>query len=177
MEFFHLLASLAFVYSSYSLIEYAVHRFLMHRMRMAKRLHSKVLESLCYKHMALHHKRDYKHSSDEPDDDILMVTIISFLPACTIGAAAYMVDPFTCKLMILFGMIYGAFWWFVHLEMHRAKGRFFSRTAIYRYLEMQHQLHHVYPSKNFNLLLPLGDWLFGTLPTKDERSKASLLIH
>jgi sterol desaturase/sphingolipid hydroxylase (fatty acid hydroxylase superfamily) len=48
--------------------------------------------------------------------------------------------------------------------------RFFSEWPAYKYLTRHHYLHHLHPDKNFNVVLPLGDFVFGTVckPTAAE---------
>lgn len=166
----HLAVSLVCAYILYSFIEYSVHRWAMHRMRLAKVLRSSFLRVLCYNHMALHHKRDYRHDTDEKDDHLSHISIAGFLTGCPVAAVMYLVDPFTLGVTIGFGLFYSVFWWIVHTEMHRDKGTFFSKNALYRYLEYRHQLHHEFPGTNYNVVLPLFDWVFGTYKVPARKS-------
>lgn len=167
----HPIASLAFVYLVYSMDEYWVHRSAMHKMRLAKLFDSKWLRSLCYNHMALHHKRGYEHDSHDKDDNIVHVTLAAALPGAIIGIPMYFLDELTFYLLFAGGFAYGTTWWVVHHEMHRSEGRFFASTAWFRYLEQQHQLHHEYPGTNYNLILPLCDWVFRTRPSPEQIKK------
>ena len=54
-------------------------------------------------------------------------------------------------------------WNQIHLEMHKPQQRFFSNWAAYKHVARHHFLHHRYPTKNFNVALPVGDYLFGTV--------------
>jgi len=47
--------------------------------------------------------------------------------------------------------------------MHNPGDRARERTALFRYLDRNHQLHHGQPRINFNVVFPLADWVFGTL--------------
>jgi hypothetical protein len=49
-----------------------------------------------------------------------------------------------------------------HRLVHRPAGGRLERTAAFRAIERRHRIHHVRMDRNLNLLLPLGDRLFGT---------------
>lgn len=165
----HLAVSLAFVYVLFSHVEYVTHKHLMHHMRWARRLGSKFLEALCKNHMSKHHKRDYRHADDEEDDKLWMILLAAACVGLPISPIVWYVDPLTVFVGGAFAVVYSIGWWLVHLEMHRDKGWFYSKNAVFRYLERRHQLHHLYPNSNFNVVLPLCDWLYGTYHVADRR--------
>jgi sterol desaturase/sphingolipid hydroxylase (fatty acid hydroxylase superfamily) len=52
----------------------------------------------------------------------------------------------------------------VHDAIHRpGSHRFMESQAWFRFLDEHHYIHHVDTEANVNFLLPLADWLFGTL--------------
>jgi hypothetical protein len=51
----------------------------------------------------------------------------------------------------------------VHDVIHYPAGRWIERQRWFRFLDRHHYLHHIDPRTNVNFLLPLCDWLFGTL--------------
>lgn len=52
----------------------------------------------------------------------------------------------------------------VHDAIHRpGSHRFIERQFWFRFLDQHHYVHHVDTEWNVNFLLPLSDWLFGTL--------------
>jgi hypothetical protein len=55
---------------------------------------------------------------------------------------------------------------YFHWCMHMPKGRWFETTRIFKKMNGHHILHHRYMSKNFNVVLPIADYLFGTLLTR-----------
>jgi sterol desaturase/sphingolipid hydroxylase (fatty acid hydroxylase superfamily) len=158
----HLACSLAFVYALFSLVENVTHRHLMHRMRWARRLGIKFLDALCFNHMAKHDKREYRHGSNEDDDHLSHILIAAACVGLPFVPIVWYIDPLTVFVGGVFTVLCSFGWWLVHHEMHRNKGRFFASTAIFRYLERRHQLHHLYPNSNYNVVLPLWDWIFGT---------------
>lgn len=171
----HLLVSALIAYAAISLVEYVVHRTFMHHMRTATRLGSNFLKQLCRNHMSLHHKKDYHHTSahDEQDDVRWQVSLAGFLPNVVICFALTCIDPISGATMFVVGTIYGIVWWTVHSEMHRQEGRAFSGNAFFCYIERRHRLHHKYPKTNYNLLLPLWDWVFATEAPREFAHKNS----
>jgi hypothetical protein len=52
----------------------------------------------------------------------------------------------------------------VHDTIHRpGSHRLLERQPWFRFLDRHHYIHHVDTEANVNFLLPLGDWLYGTL--------------
>jgi sterol desaturase/sphingolipid hydroxylase (fatty acid hydroxylase superfamily) len=47
--------------------------------------------------------------------------------------------------------------------MHKPEKRFFSDWPVYKFLGRHHYLHHKHPDKNFNVVLPLADYVLGTI--------------
>jgi hypothetical protein len=58
---------------------------------------------------------------------------------------------------------------YLHWCMHVPQDRWFERTWVFRWLNAHHHMHHLYALKNLNVVLPLADWVMGTLiPTPAE---------
>jgi hypothetical protein len=52
----------------------------------------------------------------------------------------------------------------VHDTIHRPGAHpWIERTAWFRFLDRHHYIHHVDTEANVNFLLPLADWLYGTM--------------
>lgn len=51
----------------------------------------------------------------------------------------------------------------LHWCMHVPQDRWVERTRAFRWLNAHHYLHHRYAYKNLNVVLPLADWLLGSL--------------
>jgi len=58
---------------------------------------------------------------------------------------------------------YFAAYEYFHWCMHVPKGRWFEKTWLFRWFNGRHILHHRFPGMNFNVVLPIADYLFGTL--------------
>ena len=50
-----------------------------------------------------------------------------------------------------------------HYLMHKPSVPFIERRSFFRFLERHHRIHHVHMDRNLNVLLPLADWVLGTL--------------
>ena len=61
------------------------------------------------------------------------------------------------------GSIYAALAHYVHPATHLRRGRWFERSAIWMALVARHAKHHKEQRVNFNVVLPIGDLIFGTL--------------
>lgn len=157
---------LMLLYVFYSLLEYAGHRWLLHKMRLANSLGSEWLRLMCRNHMKLHHGRRYEHDEHHQDDNPLQLAIAGFLPSLLVALLVYEIDSFAAKLFVIYGALYALLFYVVHLEMHLRRGWFFSRTALFRKLDERHRHHHAEPNSNFNVVLPLFDWFFGTTVSK-----------
>jgi hypothetical protein len=150
---------LGLVYAN--LFEYVMHRWLMHRLRgFVKRDHM------------LHHSvfragRRYHVQQSEDRHFILFewwqgpVIVASHLPALwAIGSLIGWPVIWPSALALA---AYFAAYEYLHWCMHNPVGRVMERTALFRYLDSNHKLHHGQPRINFNVVCPLADLLFGTL--------------
>jgi hypothetical protein len=87
----------------------------------------------------------------------------------------------TSSLPFLYGTLAGAavlshLFIVVHDGIHRPHShRMLQKQSWFRFLDEHHYIHHVDEECNVNFLLPLADWLFGTLRTS--LSDAELAKH
>ncbi|MDR3613745.1 MAG: sterol desaturase family protein [Candidatus Obscuribacterales bacterium] len=153
-------------YVFYSFLEYTEHRWLLHKMRVANSLQSEWLRQMCRNHMKLHHGRDYEHDEHHQDDNPLQLAIVGFFPSLLAAFFVHKLDAFAAKLLISYGAAYAVLFYVVHLEMHLRRGWFFSKTWLFRKLDERHRDHHVQPNSNYNVVLPLFDWIFRTTASK-----------
>jgi Fatty acid hydroxylase superfamily len=157
------LTRLAFTYVLLSFFEYAGHRWLLHKVRLARRCQSKWLERMCLNHMGLHHKKPYRHESHEQDDDPLQLVVAGTAVGLVVAVPIYFfVDHLTVEMLAGFGPLYAVTMYVFHKQMHlRADGPPF-RWPLLSWLDKRHRLHHQHPNHNMNVILPLFDWIFGT---------------
>ena len=62
---------------------------------------------------------------------------------------------------------------YLHWCMHIPRQRWIERTPVFQFLKAHHFLHHRYALRNLNVVLPLADWVLGTLITVDQRALAT----
>ena len=65
--------------------------------------------------------------------------------------------------VILYFVIYE----YMHWNMHVPRGHFIERFRFFQFLRTHHKLHHKYYQKNFCVLFPLADYVFGSAITEE----------
>jgi hypothetical protein len=148
-----------------SIVEYVVHRWMMHR--------ETIFSGVYVEHALEHHGKYYRRFNHEPDPagrELNLVISYWYLLIPAIPAlmmARWSLQPAGMALGVA---LYLLAWNTLHSEMHDPRGRFFSRWRVYRYLRRYHYLHHRHVTRNFNATLPLGlDRLMGTSAVADAR--------
>ncbi len=161
-----------------SIIEHQVHCHLMHKQPRIPFLKKLAVRQKMFKsHAVEHHSQYRKHFHDDPlpkgeDRGIRLSAwegLLESLPIALIFAC-FEVTRIGAIMFPLVVILHHTIWNYIHLEMHQPKGRFFANWAIYKFVARHHFLHHRYPSKNFNVAFPLGDFICGTIahPTADD---------
>jgi len=135
-------------------------------------------------HTLVHHQLckhdDTFHVHDEEQEEALtfqwwggpILVTLNLLPwlaawgilSATGAALPYL--PVMITLAVGFTLYYCAYEGF-HYLMHRPTIGWIERSAPFRFIEQHHRIHHIYMGKNFNVVLPLADALFGTLLLAD----------
>lgn len=72
-------------------------------------------------------------------------------------------NPVFTGAAVLSGVVVSYFFIRVHDVVHYPKQRSIERMRWFQFLDQHHYIHHIDQHANINLLLPLCDWLFGTL--------------
>ena len=144
-----------------SFAEYAAHRWLMHRW---------LLYAFWFRHSILHHGRYYRTFDDEPHpvgrEVNLRIAWGDTLLACALAAPLGFVSLDGLAVLYALAILHRWTWNAIHAEMHLCEGRWFTRCPgvrhVYDWLRWKHFLHHQQPNRNFNVTLPLFDFLFCT---------------
>jgi hypothetical protein len=152
-----------------SLIEHWAHSRLMHKkprnfLMKKVRARWRMFDS----HAIAHHRQYFKAFHDDPvphghDRGIQLNVwegLVESLPVSLILA------PFSLMGAAMFPIVvclHHLTWNQIHMEMHKPEKRFFANWPLFKHLARHHYLHHRYPDKNFNVALPIGDLLFGTM--------------
>ena len=63
--------------------------------------------------------------------------------------------------MAAMGLYYGLYE-YLHWCMHVPGPRRFQSTALFRWIDRHHRLHHLQPSRNLNVVIPIADFVLRT---------------
>jgi hypothetical protein len=118
-------------------------------------------------HALLHHGHYHTIFHDEPvphgqDRHLRLSMTEGFLEALPISALLTTISWQGAMTFMMVVCLHHFIWNQIHLEMHKPEKRFFSHWSAYKFLARYHYLHHRYPHKNFNVVLPLADYVLGT---------------
>jgi len=149
-----------------SFLEHQIHRSLMHRKNFLSRRFlsfNKMFEH----HAILHHGQYSKVFNDKPvaagEDRHLRLSIREgFLETLPIAALLAVISLEGAIIFELVVCLHHFIWNKIHIEMHKPEKRFFGNWPVYKFLARHHYLHHKHPDKNFNVVLPLADYVLGT---------------
>ena len=147
-----------------SICEWLLHRFVMHKpflgLRYAYNAHHKV------HHVIFKSDESYQLQSEEDKKTIPMAwwngIVISTLTALPWFIFGYKYFILTFIVSMCYYGVYETLHWYMHLP----KKRKIEYKTWYRKLNGHHILHHRYTNKNFNVVLPFADLIFGTLLKK-----------
>ncbi|MBI2475775.1 MAG: sterol desaturase family protein [Candidatus Taylorbacteria bacterium] len=152
------------VYASF--FEWVLHRYLMHQ----------PLWGLTYPfetHARVHHvrfKADYTyHLQKEEDKETIPMAwwngpLLVLIAATPTIAVSWPLHWWWLSLgfVTASALYYGAYE-YLHWCMHLPKSRRLEFGSAFRWVNGHHLLHHRWPTTNFNVVLPLADWILGTL--------------
>ncbi|MBI4589998.1 MAG: sterol desaturase family protein [Candidatus Rokubacteria bacterium] len=165
--------ALFFLYAN--LFEYAFHRWVLHRP-------SRMLPYSYEMHALLHHRvfrgdATY-HVQRYEDRDLILFQwwqaplILAVHAPAVWGVQAASGFPLFWGGMTALAVYYGLYE-SLHWCMHNPTGRWIERTRVFHYLDAHHRLHHRLWRLNFNVVLPIGDLVFGTFRPLTSPSKFS----
>lgn len=153
--------------------EVVLHRHLMHRQQLWSWLYRVLpdLRAQFKNHAVMHHGRYYKEFDHEPDaagktfnvrilwgDSLRLV--ITFSP---VMAALWFLVSWLSALTFLAMLVgHNLAWGVVHMQMHvPAADSWIGRTAYFRLISRHHFMHHQQTGKNYNVVVPLADFVIG----------------
>ena len=136
-------------------------------------------------HTKVHHnvfKYDKTYHSQNQEDvktipmawwNGIVISILAGLPMFVFGYKMFL-------LTVTVSLCYYGVYEFIHWCMHLPKRRNVEYRWWYKKLNGHHLLHHRYMYKNYNVVLPFADWLFGTLlsrsPIKFKQCRPSYCV-
>lgn len=166
-------ASLAIGIMYASIFEWVLHKYIMHRPLGAFRYPFEA-------HALTHHrlfKFDYTYHA-QPDVDVTKIrmarwngpvlVLVGMIPVVLVALAIHRAVG-TYEALAIFGTAFCVFsgyyltYEYLHWCMHLPHQRRVEHSRIFRALNGHHVLHHRYMGKNFNVVFPFADMLFGTL--------------
>ena len=171
----HLAVSVAVSFFCLSFIERFVHRDLSHKRYLAKWLGSSALEAVFIEHTREHHGKCFAIFNKDKGECINIPFTWKYLLIAIPAALLLPFDGLTGVCLFVMGLAHSFVWVAVHNEQHNPNGAWFSQLSIYLWLRRYHYLHHRHPNKNFNVLIPLADWLCGTVAVATEEDKKEML--
>jgi hypothetical protein len=154
--------------------EHAIHRHTMHRRRLPRWVYrvNPDMSAQFHNHAVLHHRTYYRQFDHEPTDegkyfnlrilpaDTLRV-LIGFSPI-TIALGVF-VSVYSAATFVLLVVAHNMLWSAVHIQMHVPDtNRFFRNTAYFRFIARHHFMHHQEMGKNYNVVIPLADYVLGS---------------
>ncbi len=170
---------LAVVFGSF--IEHCVHQFAMHR-----GLHlfgeRKLLKQVHHSHAELHHGTFYKRFDHEDDpigrEESIVFTAteialfqVTFLPGFLLIA---WFSPVAAVCFSAVAFFHNHLWNIIHREMHQPKHPSWVTWSAYRFLARHHFLHHRHQGTNFNIVLPLADYVLRTAASATPEDKEEM---
>lgn len=164
---------LVFSYLLISVFEYQIHKHFMHQKRFAKGIYSLMpyLIEVFESHAVRHHAKWYRKFDYEPDSigreenlEILLIDIFAML-IFTMPAWGILMwfNPWGGVIFIGVFFVHRFLWNTIHRQMHIPEDVIFRNWGTYRFLARHHFLHHQNAGKNFNVVFPLSDVLFGSV--------------
>lgn len=154
----------AFVWCSFA--EWVLHKFIMHR--------PFKLIPYGYEHVTSHHAKfggdESYHVREEWQKNHVLFTWKEYVLAPLICSALYVSVELAVQKPIWIGCVLATLAYLqafnsLHWRWHVPSDTWFQRTRIFRWMKERHRVHHLDQDTNYNLILPLGDWLFGTFVT------------
>jgi hypothetical protein len=164
MILIHLAAALvgSIVYCSF--LEWVMHKQFMHSTRFMR----EPFERHAVQHHGMH-RSGRSFFADRREEPHYMLIGASFFPIFWLMHVPVFV---AFELMVArgsgFGIALGTAAYCLAYEVihwceHVPKNRWFERTGCFQFLLEHHRVHHKYARKNYNVVLPLADWVLGTL--------------
>jgi hypothetical protein len=167
------------LYSTF--FEWFLHKHIMHkRVKWWKKLQY-AFEAHVERHHSIYGSDETYHADDENHEHVEniamawwagpVIVLVTELPICLISLAT---GQWWFQLgCIASCSVYFFAYEYMHYCMHlprEPKLRLIERSWIFRKLNGHHLLHHQHMSKhNFNVVLPLADWILGTLLLRSKR--------
>lgn len=172
------LSSVAVTFLLSNINEWRAHKYLLHR-------RSRLAPVLYDRHTPEHHMVYVTHdmamkSQSEfrlvliPAYGILLIFVATLVPGAGLWAAGL---PNVACLFVATAMVYVLSYEWLHLSYHLPPDSFVGRRRLVALLRHHHAVHHD-PRRmqryNFNVTVPLWDWVRGTIAPDEPQNRAEL---
>ncbi len=163
---------LTLVYDSFG--EWAIHRYMHNHPRLW-------FQRVYGDHVQVHH-RIYRGDAsyvagERPHRELTLKWWAEPFPLAThlpvlVALGIWLSIP-TAVACFVAAVLYQGTYEYLHYCMHVPTGRWFERTVAFRWLNAHHQQHHRKHNTNFNVLLPIADYVLRThqSPAREENSR------
>lgn len=168
---FSTLGWFVFSYLYISIGEHQIHKRFMHSRCLPERLYeiSPYVLDVYEAHGVRHHTKWYRQFDYETDpvgrEENLEIpikeTTLMIVVALPLWAPIFFLVFGGC-VFLLTALLHNRLWSIFHRQMHIPKNVFFKKWAIFKFLCMNHFMHHQKMGGNFNVVFPFADFLFST---------------
>ena len=162
-----------------SFFEWTFHRYWLHRPWQPKGVftaHTLVHHQLCKYEDTFHveHEEQYEALHFQWWGGFLLM-VLNVTPWFLAGRFLVPQLPWVPFVIGLAGafFVYYLLYEFMHYLMHKPQVGWLERSRVFTFIKRHHQIHHVHMDKNLNVLLPLADWLLGSLVLETEMPKVT----
>lgn len=180
-----IILSLLACYVVFSFSEYHMHRYLMHRKSFPDWFYEKyplfkeIYEAHAIRHHAIWYREfDFETHPDGRYDNIefrAFDTAVIFFFVSPLILLFFLASPLSGITFIVMLLLHNFVWNLLHSQMHLPKNVFFANWGVFRWLARHHYMHHQMTNKNYNVVLPLTDYILGTKTEPRTRDLRELL--
>lgn len=157
----------ALLYSS--LVEYCLHRFILHR--------SYEQDHVKNHHRIFHGLKSYEFEDINTDDVLSSVTeifrnVVLYLPPTLI---IFLQSKYFGALFLVVCLFYNFWEELVHLNFHRSRDGLLSKLKVFDNLKEHHRVHHYIYNSNYGIGTSFWDSVFKTKKVADNNRKTAVL--
>jgi hypothetical protein len=168
-----------FCYAYISFGEHFIHKYFMHRKILPESIYQRypyVLE-VFKAHGVRHHTQWYREFDYEPDpvgrEENLPIpmkeSVLMLIAGSPLWAPIFFFSVQGGLIFLATAILHNRLWSILHRQMHIPEDVFFRDWAVYRFIAMNHFLHHQDTRRHFNVAFPFADFVMG-VTTKPRRA-------
>lgn len=141
---------------------YVYHRWIEHGEVFRYIKSNETIRGIIQRHWT-HHVKNYPPENLRPDHPYVTEDNLSwYLPGAVITLIVLVSVPWAYTIPFsLGGWLYGLTIDWLHSRFH-LRNHFLAKNSVFLYLQRIHDIHHYEQTKNFTIVIPLLDIVFGT---------------